>query len=348
MNNSLKKRIRFYLQLLGFHIGKFTTFELERFPSPKQLNKLISSLNEEDAFKTIKNYCSQLKLADNHLFYNQVLKLSIPASKLTPVDKAIFIGEGGGESSFNTFRKMHFDDSIVFEKICKTNHNDFKRLVWFEENLREKLESRLQVPGIIHIEKGSLFTVIYFEFLNLFPLTGSQIEKESVETSLRLSSLTTKFNLKKLPGYLLDFESFFRYRNNIEKSKRLMTESGLNYEDLMKKIKSIPKTLTHGDIQVKNLFQNKVLVDWDSYGFYPIGMEEALIYYKLFEEESYKGTPEKWLKSNYSNKKVNKTEELLLFSFHFFLFVFYSKKFLKGEKPKLLELLVKELKNSFN
>ena len=104
--------------------------------------------------------------------------------------------------------------------------------------------------------------------------------------------------------------------------------------------------LTHGDIQDTNAFENNILIDWDSVGIFPAGLDPAfLLFYLMMNENNEKYDVLNWIDTNYKDIINEKEWDSFQLSVLFFLFVFIQKRIRKekyeGLKKELIQLLKK-------
>src|SRR5699024_7184083 len=70
------------------------------------------------------------------------------------------------------------------------------------------------------------------------------------------------------------------YRRHISKAKTRLQEEKINIKSFQKSLDYSKSIITHSDIHERNGFKNKILIDWDFFGIYPIGFDPAMIYYR--------------------------------------------------------------------
>lgn len=277
--NPIALKVKWLFHYLGFII--------ERVPDENKLFFELNNCHESVQRYVLKRITDNIRIANNHKLYNKVLKRYIPTwdNHLT---SAVFIGNGVGEYSFNTFRKVYFENRRYFEKIYFNNTHDLAKIEWFSNYIYPLLKNSINVARLHRVVKGDVITIVYFEFAELSPLPATRLTPVSFEFSRELIRLSNEDSLKKLaataPAYFKDYKLHAYYRGNISLATKLMKElsyNALSPESIENIIKLQPLVVTHGDIQRTNLFSNNYLIDWDSFGFYPLGLEAAYIICKF-------------------------------------------------------------------
>src|SRR5699024_2769159 len=63
------------------------------------------------------------------------------------------------------------------------------------------------------------------------------------------------------------------------------------------------KILAHGDLHAGNIFKDNTVIDWDGCGFFPIGLDPAVIHYYLIVENEIEPVEslDNWLITHYKN-----------------------------------------------
>src|SRR5699024_8774627 len=99
---------------------------------------------------------------------------------------------------------------------------------------------------------------------------------------------------------------------------------------------------THGDLNEGNGFEESVLIDWDSFGIFPLGLEAAYLYYRIHLRGDKIIDYKQWVKQHYSD--IIHAQEWGLFekNYTYFLFVFTCKLF--PAHSVLKEQLIQALK----
>lgn len=278
IQNVLNSGVKWFFHHLGFMI--------EKVPDENKLYCQLSHTHEAVQKYVLKRLTNNIRIANNHKRYNNLLKRYVPEwdSNLTT---ATFIGNGIGEYSFDSFRKVSFEENCYFEKIYFNDSYDLFRIEWFQKHIYPLLTNSINVAKICKVIKGDLITIVYFEFTHLVGLPGSKLESVSFEISRKLIGISKSSFVKKIaeyaPNYLKDYTLHAFYKGNINRAAKLiimLSDNRLTSERIEQVIGQQRFVLTHGDIQETNVFENNYLIDWDSFGFYPLGFESAYILYQ--------------------------------------------------------------------
>ena len=263
----------------------------QRIMSVTQICKLI-----EDTPKTeVKEYhlLTFSKRIRNFILnkdYNQLLLFFVPEWDLAN-EQYEFVGKQGhglGESSLSTFRKVEIKNEVLFEKVYFNSYADLHKIVWFQENMYPLLKDRIRIPKIKKIYRGDLISIVYFEYVNLKEFDDNQ---EFIQSAIELAkyfntlSENNQAYIKQvlIADPLFDFRQHFLYKQTKEIAKNSLTKINLDLENLEKQVATSTLAISHGDLYKTNLFQENNLIDWDAFGFYPIGMEVAFLYQRLLE-----------------------------------------------------------------
>lgn len=278
IQNKLTPKVKWLFHYLGFII--------ERVPNENKLYFELNDTHEAVQKHVLKRLTDNIRIANNHKLYNNLLKKYVPEwdSNFTT---AMFMGSGLGEFSFNTFRKVHFEEHCYFEKVYFNDSYDLLRIEWFHEHVKFLLKDFLNVAKIYKIIQGDLLSIVYFEFTELIPLSSSKLYFVSFDISRKLIELSRTAIVEELsevaPDYLRDYKLHAYYRGNILRASQLikkLSDNRLSPTTIEQVINLQPLVLTHGDIQQSNVFANSCLIDWDSFGFLPLGFESAYILFQ--------------------------------------------------------------------
>lgn len=300
----------------------------------------------------IQNYelnkvCQSIKASKNHQFYNALLKRFVPLWDVEIKQASFHLGGGGGVGSLNCYRRVNMNDSIYFEKVYFKEHKDLQRIKWFKQYVAQHLISyKMVVPELHCMYEGEAFVIIYFDFLNLKKLENSEMEFNFISLAKQLYQASLKFEMPKsdIPKIILDFKTHFEYKNKIEQAEFRLSNHGISIQEMETNIICSKLILTHGDIQEKNCFQNHMVIDWDTFGLYPIGFDVAFLIFRLIETGKIKNIPSDWLETNFK-----KDIELVHWNdfercFNYFLYIFLSTYFKNGHYADLEEKLIEELR----
>jgi thiamine kinase-like enzyme len=338
----LRKILIRVLQPFGFYITYYA--------SPTRVYESLSKLPVLIREYELKRIFDMVGIAKNHKFHNALLAKFIPTSKLEIKD-AKFIGFGAGESSLSTFRKVKIEDKTIHEKIYFSSHQDLKRISWFYQNVSHLVQdSGIALPNIYKIYSGDSITVLYTEYAELKKLDIINKKKSLLQFSKQLYqlSLTEEFEIinGKASNAIKDFKGHFEYKRNRSVAKHVLYEHGFSLEAIEQKIMQSRYVLTHGDIQDTNAFQNNILIDWDSVGIFPVGLDPAfLLFYLMMNDNDEKFDILNWIDTHYKKLIIENEWGSFQLNVLYFLFVFIQKRIKKEKHEVLNKELIRLLKN---
>jgi len=321
--------------------------EIRRFPDVDKLYREINSLPEEVQVHELKKVCSKVRTAGDHNYYNELLQKFISDWK-PDHSKSKFVGKNLW-SGFNSYRKVRIDDKILFEKLYSSSSLGLKKSLAFQENIYPLIGKKIKSPKILKVFKGEVLSLTYSQFIKTALLPKSEVENHAIAYSNYFYDLSLKpaFHtyMNQAATYLFDFHLHHRYAQYIATAKSYFEKHQLNYIQIEQRLSKSRSVLTHGDIKDLNMFSNQVLIDWDEWGIYPAGLEQAFIFYRniLFSTDEFPN-PLDWLKKYFRNTIVVNEWNLFELSFLYFLFIFSIEKIEKQQLETLESYLIKEIK----
>src|SRR5699024_8556599 len=124
----------------------------------------------------------------------------------------------------------------------------------------------------------------YFEYLEL-PRPADIEERTLVQFSKELYQFSFTKTLEELkpgiPGFIKDFKTHHQYKKFGHSGREALMMHGIKPVVFENRAASSFPVLSHGDLQDTNVFEHSTLVDWDSFGLYPSGMEQAFLFFRL-------------------------------------------------------------------
>jgi len=273
----LNSKIKWLFHYLGFIV--------ERIPDEVTLFSELNTVDKVVQKYVLKKLVRNIRIANNHKRYNNLLKKYVPTWHHN-FKHAKFIGNGFGENSFNTFRKVNYENKYFFEKIYFNDAHDLLKVEWFYSHVYPVLNNSIKTARLHKIIKGELISIVYFEFRDLKPLTEYASYSASFRVSQELFELSRTDYIQELcrdaPKIIKDYKLHPHYKKNIKTASIALEELSNNRLTAVLIEQAVdlqPLKLSHGDVQ-SNVFADHYLIDWDSFGFYPIGFESAFILYK--------------------------------------------------------------------
>jgi thiamine kinase-like enzyme len=328
MKTFIKNVIKKYTQKAGIQI--------QYLPEPKHFYHSLQNRSDPVKHYEVKRITNYAGSVGNHKYYEGLLKAFVPNWQVD-VKEAKFIGKGFGESGLNTYRMVSVGNKAYFEKVYFNSHNSLQAVQWFQKHIYKLIKEQINVPLIQKTYEGEAFTIVYYSYLK-----HTKLEEEAKESSLiqfskdlyRISDKNESY-LTQLepPDVIKDFRnhSAYRKRKRFYSADTKLAKQGIDIESAEELIARSKRVLTHGDINKKNSFKNDVLIDWDSFGFSPIGLDPAFIYYHIRLKKEQEADINNWLKEHYrdvvSEKDWNEFER----NFMYFLYIFSIKRFAKGQ-----------------
>ncbi len=298
--NLLRKaiKINFSLSIINYHMREkfldtlikvmhYYGLYVDDLPNAETLYNYLNSDHIVLKQTKLRQTTTYLKRANDHKSYSQILHKFVPQMDMDYTHLK-FTERGYGANSLHVYRKLKFRDEVLFEKVYFNSSLELLRVKWFYDNIHPLLNCNIKVPPLYRSIKGELITVVYFKFIDLVSLAINDISASVFNLSRGLYELSLNSNveikIKNAPIFLKDYKAHFQYVINIEKAhKKLIELRGENFplKNTEKIINDSPHILTHGDIHWGNVFENKYLIDWDSFGLYPIGFDVAYLLFRL-------------------------------------------------------------------
>lgn len=341
----MRNRLYRILQKNLYRFGIYTQY----YPSDKAIHYHLKSKSIIIQNYELNKVCSSLRSAKDHLAYNSLLKKFVPLWNAEIKETTFVLGAGGGESSLNFFRKVKINDTYYFEKVYYSLHDDLKRIKWFSQNAYNIIDRfGVVAPRLHRMYEGEAFVIVYFEFLNLEKLDNLEIEVSFINLSKKLykASLDEAFiGLKNnVPDYIKDFRNHFEYKNKIAQAEQRLLSHRISIKRMEDEIFHSKIILTHGDIQDKNGFKDCILIDWDTFGLYPIGFDLAFSCFHLLLTKRVKSISPDWLNKNFKMDINTEDWDDLKRNYNYFLFVFLATYFKKDDYKEIELSLLENLR----
>lgn len=296
--------------------------------------------------RSLEGIVSYVKLKNDHKYYDLILSSYIPNFE-TSYRKAKFIGFGIGKENLNCYRKiLSISNQNLFEKVYYSGNDKLESLFWLEKNIHFTDEDEIIKPEIKSVHAGDFLTAVYFKYLDIAHIGSGELDRTLNKVALNLYSKSNKEKYKEdfFPDYFKNYKLHNYYKNNIEKAAEKLN-GVLDVIQCTKKIDEGFYVISHGDLSESNVCQSNVVIDWDSCGFFPLGLDIAKIYFRLIVNARYSINYKAWLENNYKESLRNEHWQDLQRNFSYFLFVFIQDPSLKQTKKlnQLEKSLFKEL-----
>jgi len=316
----MKERVRNIINMFFFKMGFFPP---ERVLSGAQIKEDYKNASQDIREFIIRKYFNYFALNNDHKGYEKFLFDYGIEINFSTENKSFLNSKGNGAGSLNTFRKVKKNNDILFEKIYFSYHKDLKHTLFFYDKIYPILKQYINIPNLNTKIYGDEISAIYFTFLNLKRHSSENVLEEKLITISK-----TLINLKieesfKPPFYIYNFIEHSEYRlyreiakNNLRKFNIDLTE----LEDILIKSKTV---ISHGDLNISNVYEDNIIIDWDSFGIYPIGFDIAYLYQRLLWKGIVDENYNEWVYSNYLDFFTEKDEmDIFKMNFLIFLYVF--------------------------
>ena len=315
------KKIKEILFRLFFRLGVVPY----RIHSPQYFYSTIQHLPASQKEHDLKRHANIVLKANDHRYYESLLK-AFGCKLDVDIEKANFVGNGVGEASLDTYRKVIIDGKIYFEKVFFTSRTELETAEWFQQHIHSRLKGHVVTASLEKLVRTDFITITYYEFLELTPFSTNENFDAFIKLTknLYLLSDTQPSDMDDVytPAHVRDFRFHFRYRRNAIAAERKLRLLGVDFEKLIRVVECSKKILTHGDINPGNAFKGPTLIDWDSFGIYPLGLEVANLYFRMAVWDKQCADPRKWLEDNYKTAIAPSDWVSFKRNFFFFLYVF--------------------------
>lgn len=289
-----------------------------------------------------------IALARDHNYYNAILEGFITNWTTKRIEEQKFVGEGYGRSSLNAYRYIRTKQKDYFEKVYFTNHPDLEKILWFQKQIYPLLKNQITVPAVEKIYRGDLLTVVYFDYLKLTKPQHID-EHKLVEFTRVLFQLSQEIKLQSIQETQLkninNYENHHQYSRFIGAAKNYLEKENINPKQFEQTAITSKRLLTHGDLQKSNVYKDNILLDWDSFGLYPMGLDPAFVFFRLVFKNNLETDFQAWLTKHYKSFIPEKDWEVFERNFTYFLFVFSMELFLYNKNSRLEKALINKLKS---
>lgn len=338
-----RKQIQRKIIKLCYHLGIY--IDIEFFPSVDKVYHRISHKPSQKQIAELEKICSAVSAGNDHIYYNHLLQKFIPEWDLQ-IENAAFLGKGQW-SGFNSYRKTEIKGSHQFEKLFDSEDISLKKILWLQDHFFPLLSSQIKTPKILQFYEGKILSLVYFEFINAPAIEEKQGEERAIEISkiLYQLSLQEKAYDLPLPDYLRNFKNHSRYKWWHEKAIDDLNNQGISTHILEEEIGNGRKVFTHGDLKDLNLFEDGSLIDWDEFGCYPAGLEQAFIYSRnILHYNQVERSPLDWLTTHFKSVIIAEEWELFETSFCYFLSIFSFEQLKEDKYSAIRKELLQTLK----
>jgi hypothetical protein len=191
-----------------------------------------------------------------------------------------------GTGSLDLYRVVKKNNSVIFLKYYFKNSVELFRNMYFSKNISEEISYYISTSKLLQTRNSELISELGFEFINSSERVCNQETRgfiiyivNTLNKNFKLNSMS---NLTNIPEILLDYRSHFEYQRSkseiIEKYVETDIENIISFFE--SQINASNHVLAHGDLHIGNTI-NESLIDWDNFGFYPLGFDAAFASWKL-------------------------------------------------------------------
>jgi hypothetical protein len=230
----------------------------------KYILKLVAARGGQVAYEfLLRRYDAGIKVIENNDIANKT-----------------FVGDGYGEGTLDTYRKIELKNStVLFEKIYFKDSMDYKKMCFFYENVLDYLVKKgVSTPALHSLTQGNLLAVAYLPFVEL-----SDVDADNYEiTAIKLAEKIKNIHVNPVEGaddFLFDLDYAVMFKNGIQAVNNL-TESNIEirtkFQSVYAYVLKQDRFLQHGDLNPRNIYTN-YLIDWDEFGMYPEGYDIGYI-----------------------------------------------------------------------
>lgn len=323
MKTQLKKSIYYFFRIFGYYPPK-------PLNTPESLSQRLQRQPPLIQEYEIKRECQYLRKINNQKDYNSLLGYLVPDWDKTKIQKARFIGTGKSRGNINTYRKIFVEETPFFEKVFLKSRTDIVGLTTYKNILYPGLTKEITIPKIYQIKEGEALYIVNYQYLDLVKLAPGEEERSIVEISRVLYQWTNHATIPLEIKKNKDYRTHWGFIPFLKEAQSNLLNTSEEIESIDSLINNSPVVLTHGDLHRGNVYQNKTVTDWDDWGFFPIGLEPAIIYFYLVagkhitKVEGYKD----WVSRNYRSFIEERDWAVFERNFLYFLYLisFRSKK----------------------
>lgn len=263
-----------------------------------------------------------------HHSYDKLILFFVP--KWTPVGaKRKFFGQGGGRGNVNTYRKVEMSGQVFIEKIYLDLDSSLKRSSSFYDAIYPIIKKEITSPILYQKMEGEPITVAYYEFLDLSKKEFSKNCYPFNEVLINLYKVSKKYEdeikISKLPSFIYDYTIHRCLRPEYFQELNLILNEKSIIDKIRQNIENSPAIISHNDFNYSNVFKDNIIIDWDTFGMYPLGLEMAYNFVYLNDFIGTHSTLSNYLKDNFSNAFGGIDWKHFELNFYYFFLCFTQK-----------------------
>ncbi len=318
-----------------------------------QLLRLLAyfSIGKRKSFEFFGYFVSNFLEIKDHKKYEKIIKSydkKLTFKTISGADIRGFDGSGLGIGSLNYFRIIKMDNGKkLFEKIFFKKSITYKKFIYYKVNLYPSLlDAGLKMPEIEAIEKGNKLIAVYYGFVesNIDKLNDKDFYKCAIEAI----SAMMKIPLDNVPKKRLffDFRHERMYKSKLYTLKRHLILN-LDFQNLKtirefeNRVYKFQRFLQHGDLSKNNIICACTIIDWDNFGFYPVGYDIGNLLARTIHDVPELSSLKTLSLQIYEELKLSININQYMISTMYFYLVFTYRKFSNDEQDfeRYLELI---------
>lgn len=192
-----------------------------------------------------------------------------------------FVGKGYGSGSLNAYRKIELQNKTFFEKIYFPEK--FKDQHFFETHIQGLLKKNgIKSAKLNEVHYGSKTVTAYYEFLKLDNIDSNNYFSVASSLALKIANISIPLEITSSMPQERDINILGPIQTLINRISLQCNQEISDIEQLLTKVdkyirNNVARCLGHGDLSLDNIFEDNKIIDWDNYGYYPIGFDLGLI-----------------------------------------------------------------------
>jgi hypothetical protein len=190
-----------------------------------------------------------------------------------------FTGTGHNPGVLNSYRKIELHDQTLFEKIYFKERKEkviqFKK--WIQPAL---LKQGIRMAKLIKMNEGKRLFVAYYQYLDLDPLHTDHFLEKAIDIAADIAHVNFSSSTS-FPDSLFNYK-LGDYHKTLEGFQEELSSHYPGSDSFLNEVNKyidqhVPRTLNHRDLSDKNTFRDGKVIDWDNFGFAPLGYDFGLI-----------------------------------------------------------------------
>lgn len=195
--------------------------------------------------------------------------------------------ESQGRGSLDSYRIVKKYDAKILLKYYFTGCVELSKTIYFHEKISPLTREFISTSKLVTTRKSELLSEIGFQFIDSKRQINNEDKQKMLITIISVFHKNFKMDniknkLTNIPQFLLDYKTHFEYCRS--KAEIIQTNSIPEIETIFQicesQIESEELVLSHGDLHPGNIISGH-LIDWDNFGFFPLGFDAAFTFWKM-------------------------------------------------------------------